>query len=97
MKRFIAAVSFAVLATPAFAQPQSSGPTSAIGPSWIFEFNGTATNAAGATAQRQEDRSQVASSGVTRSDTEIGVETAPETDFASRHVEAQPGYFDPSR
>ena len=97
MKRLIAAVSFAVLATPVFAQPQSSGPTSAIGPSWVFEFNGTPPATAGATAARQQDRSQVASSGAIRSDTEIGVDTAPGTGFLSRHVEKQPGYFDASQ
>ena len=95
MKRLIAAVSFAVLATPVFAQPQSLGPTSAIGPSWVFEFNGS--TAASTTAERQQDRSQVASSGATRSDTEIGVDSAPATDFLSRHVEKQPGYFDPGQ
>jgi uncharacterized protein YdeI (BOF family) len=83
MKRTIAAVSFALLAAPVFAaQPQGLGRTSAIGPDSVFGFyNSTPA------------QSQVASSGATRSDTEIGTE-AP--DYSPRHVEEQPGYFDPS-
>ena len=82
MKRVIAAVSFAVLATPVFAaQPQDSGRTSAIGPDSVFGF------------RSMPAASQVASSGATRSDTEIGTD-AP--DYSSRHAEQQPGYFDPS-
>jgi hypothetical protein len=85
MKRLVAAVSFAVLAAPVFAQPQGLGPTSPIGPSWVFGFNAAPLN------------SQVASTGATRSDTEIGTEAGLEAEYHSRHVEEQPGYFDPSR
>jgi hypothetical protein len=82
MKRIIAAVSFAILAAPVFAaQPQGLGRTSAIGPDSAFGFNITPA------------ASQVASSGATRSDTEIGTEAA---DYSPRHLEEQPGYFDPS-
>lgn len=97
MKRLVAAVSFAVLAAPVFAQPQALGPTSPIGPSWVFGFNGAPTNSASVTAKARQDRSQVASTGATRSDTEIGTEAGLEAEYHSRHVEEQPGYFDPSR
>lgn len=84
MKRLLAAVSLAVLAVPALAQPQSLGRTDAMGPAWIYEF-------------QSAERTTLASSGATRSDTEIGTDAADASNFVSRHVERQPGYFDPSQ
>jgi hypothetical protein len=88
MKRLIAAVSFAILATPALAQSTSLGRTSAIGPDWLFDFPSSAAT-------------QVAASGATRSDVEIATDAnatggASAAEELSRHVENRPGYFDPS-
>jgi hypothetical protein len=91
MKRLIAAVSFAVLAAPALAQSTSVGRTSAIGPDWVFNFP---ANSGTVVAQSGQDRTQ-ASSGATRSDTEIATDIAA-AQAPSTHVENQPGYFDPS-
>lgn len=57
MKRVIAAVSFAVLATPVLAQPSGLAPTDPIGPAAVFGFNAA-----------QPERTQGASSGATRSE-----------------------------
>jgi hypothetical protein len=86
MKRLIATVMFAVLAAPVFAQ-SSLGRTDAIGPDWVFGVNAAA------------ERIQVASSGATRSDAApaIGSGADEGADEVSRHVERQPGYFDPSQ
>jgi hypothetical protein len=84
MKRLIAAVSFAVLATPVLAQSNSLGPTSPVGPSWLFEFPGG------------QESAQVASAGATRSDVEIATRIGNDAEELSRHVESHPGYFDPS-
>lgn len=84
MKRFVAAVAFAVLAAPVFGQPQSLGRTDPMGPAWIYDF-------------KTPDRTALASSGATRSDTEIGTDAAAEASFVSRHVERRAGYFDPSQ
>jgi hypothetical protein len=89
MKRLIAALSFAVLATPVFAQYHEFGPTSPIGPSSIYDFSG---DAAATSAMSQQDPSQVASAGATRSDT--GTNARRDAEELSRHVEWQTGYFD---
>jgi hypothetical protein len=81
MKRLIATVSFAVFAAPVLAQ--STGPTSPIGPSWVFGFGPA------------QEATQVASSGATRSDVEIAVNSGEARDYPAS-LERQPGYFDPS-
>jgi hypothetical protein len=83
MKRLIATVSFAVLATPVFGQ-SALGRTDPIGPDFVFSFNTAST-----------ERTQVASSGATQSDATPGIDS--EVDEVSSHVERQPGYFDPSQ
>ena len=94
MKRLIATVSFAVLATPVFAQ-SSFGRTDAIGPDEVFNFNASTATSIANTTQAGQERTQVASSGVTRSDVAPAIDSGAEE--PSRHVERQPGYFDPGQ
>ena len=93
MKRIIAAVSFALIASPALAQSFDRSPTDPIMPS--YSYDPTVRSDA-----LSEERRQVAAAGTTRSDAEISTDAEAPVNAAAevdeRHVEHQEGYFDPS-
>jgi hypothetical protein len=91
VKRIIAAVSFALIASPALAQSFDRSPTDPIMPSYSYDPT-VRSDALG------EERRQVAAAGTTRSDAEISTEAPVNAaaDVDERHVERQEGYFDPS-
>jgi hypothetical protein len=96
MKHIIAAVSFGLVAAPAFAQSFDRSPTDPVMPAYSYDPTVPFYS-------RNEERRQVASAGITRSDAEISSEVRESAedldrteDLAARHIERQEGYFDPS-
>lgn len=96
MKRLIAAVSFGLIAAPAFAQSFDRSPTDPVMPAYSYDPTAPSYT-------RSEERRQVAAAGLTRSDAEISSDVSDSAqdlagaeDLAARHIERQDGYFDPS-
>ena len=91
MKHLIAAVSLSLLAAPAVAQSTfDRTPTDPVMPSYAYD----PTVSERAAAQQREH--YAAASGATRSDVEIAQPApVPAYEYEARHLERQPGYFDP--
>lgn len=93
MKRLIAAVALLVLTVPVFAQSFDRSPTDPVMPRAFYDPTSSPAQEA-----KREQRPQPAAAGATRSDRETPAQaSAASAEFLKRHVERQPGYFDPSR